>query len=578
MKKIITFNGQTPATRTYGLAFDKALHAAFKGKIKMPLQEALGAAIAEINNRDFVMKNVLKHGFRTDALLAENKHSVLLEQVINALLDYASGYGDIYRATRKVKGVWHTSWSIQFHPSIYRLMEVEEKEIHFPSRKRFAKAKVQTQLKDKVGVHTDIGLLDRVYLERMKSQNVFFRLTKTEEEIRDELMKMYSEEDKLAGGGFRYRKTTRTDALVEKHMKALNALNNSMFPVTISLEPRGRAAKMQKAFKFCNLYGKSEETKSFHLGEQTIAYDARQSGYQILAMLLDNKSVANMTGVYGKTKGGDIYTDAFGEVLERVFGTKVDRVIAKRPAQMLAYMAGFKRILTAHENDELSIIDTLVPNCSEGELNDYIIKFDTELRAQPELRTIMMLRDAVRDGQSHTYAVSSWKLPGTGTYFFSRTSTNYLDFDGSGPVAQAPRWNIKGDDGKMHGMTMHTTVFREKAKSSAILAAIVHSIDAWLMKKVSIDVWNAGGKILVKHDEYIVDKEHEEVMIASYHKWLAYINEHKHKFLQEPLESCGYVINQNALCEINKEAFGKFYPQRTKEARHGLGFEYEISL
>jgi hypothetical protein len=284
----------------------------------------------------------------------------------------------------------------------------------------------------------------------------------------------------------------------------------------------------------------------------------------------------------------DIYTKAFGEVLSEVFGKDVERSIAKRPAQMLAYMAGMKTILTRKEEGQKSIIETLAPEALENSelMKEYTDALEAAFKKHPVLGPVMDLREEVRDGQFKNMAVPNWKFDEgmeleTSNYFFSRTSTNFISEAGTN---HTPRYyldtDLKDKEGKTKRsqISMHTIAFRAQAKSSAILSAIIHSLDAYIKKQVSLDVWAAGGKILVKHDEFIVDKAHEDVLHASYHKWLAHVGRNPKRYLEEPLKSCGYKVDVEALRARNERVLGKVDYALVASSKNGLKYEWTNTL
>jgi hypothetical protein len=336
---------------------------------------------------------------------------------------------------------------------------------------------------------------------------------------------------------------------------------------------------MQYAFFGCNFYGKGWETKSFHLSSKDIAFDARQSGYQIFSVLFGSSPIAKMTGIYGE-EAGDIYTEAFAECLATAFGTKkgVDRSIAKKPAQMLIYMASVKSVLLEDDDGQGSIYAHLGPKDEHGkpdysQLDGYVFNLDIALRDHEVLAPIMEVVDLLRQGEAKNKAVPHWQFPNGSVNFFSKHSTSFLDWGKS----YIPIWNIKTDNGHSQ-MSMHVPLLRAQAKSSAILAAIFHSIDAYIKKQVSIDVWAAGGKILVKHDEYIVDYDHRDRLIKSYHKWLAYIGRNRKVFLEKALWSAGYKLNVDAFFASMEERYGKFELAKVANSTEGLKFEFENQL
>ena len=569
---IKTFTGKTVVIPTIGKAVDTAIHKAFIGKVTMPLQMVLGKAIAELNLKGLVTNNVLT-GHNMDAMLAENAHSLLVEKTINSIMEYLVGYGTVYTNRTQKRGKWTTHWIITLNPGIFKLMEKEDKGFKKSTLKKLRNAAVQSMLSDNLGVNTDVKDIDAKYLDGLKQQYVEYNLN--EDELAKHLTECYSESELMATNKVKYTPTKKTKGLVESHYECLKALDGKRFPLTEKLEPRGRTAKMQHSLLGLNLYGKTWETQSFKLGEKTVAYDARQSGYGILGVLLGVKPLAKITGIYGKTGTGDIYTGVFAEVLKRVFNRNdIDRLVAKKPAQMLAYMAGMKSILLEDDLGLGSIWHHLAPEGAD--LDDYCAMLEIELWAQPELTPIMEMREAVRDGQFANYAVPTWNFPETSDYFFTRSDTNFLSWGKGGMSRDASIFMVVGDDNKQHQMTMHISIIREYAKASAILAAIIHSLDALLKKLVCLDVWEAGGKILVKHDEFIVDEEHADVMFESYHRWMAYLGTHRTKYLSEPLEACGYSINLDAMVNKNKERFGEFHPWMVATARDGLAYEWTV--
>jgi len=258
----------------------------------------------------------------------------------------------------------------------------------------------------------------------------------------------------------------------------------------------------------------------------------------------------------------------------------ITRDMAKTPSQMLAYMAGMASILTSKKKDgDLSLWESL--STKDMDFDEYCESFELELWNEPILVPIMELREAVRAGHQENKAVPHWNLPGpdtdgTSEYFYSRNDTSFIQYDG-GVKREAVIFFIIGDDGQQHQMSIHIRMIRELAKSSAILAAIVHSIDGWLKKQVSIDVWAAGGKILVKHDEFIVSAEHVDVMMASYAKWLAFLAGKRYMFLESTLESCGYVISLSELVKNNEQRFGRYETKYVKASRGGLDYEWTIT-
>ena len=573
MKKVIrAFKSTTPHSPSIGKSVDEAIHSSFRGKISMPLQMVIGETVTVLNRKGLVTNNVLS-GHNMDALLAENSHSLLMEKTIDSILNYLTGYGSIITVRNQKRGKWTTHWMITLDNSIFKILEQEDKGFRGTTLKKLRRAAVQELFSDNLGVNTDVEGIDKQYLEGMAEQYVEFKLNS--EELMKSVGKTYSESSRMANNTIRYTSTKNTKKLAESHVACLVALDGKRFPITEKLEPRGRTAKQQQSLLGLNLYGKTWETQSFRLGEKTVAYDARQSGYGILGVLLGVKPLARITGIYGKTGLGDIYTEAFAAVLGRVFGRNdIERLVAKKPAQMLAYMAGMKSILLEDDLGLGSIWSHLAPEGAD--LDEYCSLLEIELWEQPELTPIMEIRDSVRDGQFANYAVPTWNFPETSDYFFTRSDTSFLSYGKGGMIKQAAMFIVSGDDGVPHQMSMHISIIREFAKSSAILAAIIHSIDALLKKLVCIDVWAAGGKIVVKHDEFIVDEEHADVMFESYHKWLAHLGDNRHRYLQEPLEACGYVINLDNLVKRNEDRYGKFNTAMVKKARNGLKHEWTV--
>ena len=569
---IKAFNAQTPVQATIGKAVNAAVSSAFIGKVSMPLQMVIGKAVAEMNRKGLVTNNVLT-GHNMDALLAENAHSLLMERTINSIISYLTGYGKIETKRTSKKGKWTTHWRLVLDTSMFRLMEKEDKGFNGPTLKRLRNAAVQSLFSDNLGVNTEVTGIDKAYLEGLSQQDILFVLNN--KELQDHVMDTYSKSKRMANKTIKYERTRTTKANAEAHVACVTRLNGKTFPVTETLEPRGRTAKQQLALLGMNFYGKTWETQSFRLGEETIAWDARQSGYQILGGLLGSKALCEITGVYGNNEGGDIYTEAFAQVLTVVFGgaKTVTRLTAKKPAQMLAYMAGMASILLEDEKD-ISIWDSL--STEDMDFDETCEALEAALWENEILVPVMELRQAVRDGQVANYAVPTWSFPGTSEYFFTRSDTSFLARGISKKAKVASIMMVRGDDNKNHQMTIHISMIREFAKSSAILAAVIHALDALLKKLVSLDVWAAGGKILIKHDEYVVDKEHEAVMIASYHKWLAHIAANRNEYLAKPLEECGYVINLDAMVRKNEERYGKFNQFMVHTARHGLAYEWSV--
>ena len=577
MKKVINqYTNTTPLAKHIGTAVDMAVHSAFKGKVRIPLQLVLGKALANLNRHGLFTNNVLT-AFQMDAGLAEQEHSQLIEKTINTLTPYLTGYGTVATHKTAKRGKWTTHWLLILDPTMVGQLEVEDRAFRGTTVKKLRGAKVQTSLQDKLGVNTEIRGLEKDYLEALSNQYVEYNLNIEKKELATKLAETYSEAIPMANGSVRFKATRHTQTMVNKHMECLTRLDGKSFPVTETLEPRGRTAKQQQALLGMNLYGKTWETQCFKLGEETVAWDARQSGYQILGGLLGSKALCTITGAYGE-EGGDIYTEVFAQVLMRVFGKNdIERLVAKKPAQMLAYMAGMRSILLEDDLGLGSIWFHLAPKDAKDEdIEGYCDVLEQELWNQPELQTIMQLREDVRNGAFANYSVPSWSFPGTSEYFFSRSDTNFISFGKDGMHKDASIFVVFDDAGKGHQMTMHLSMIREFAKSSAILAAIIHSVDAFIKKHVTLDVIEAGGKILVKHDEFICDKAHEDVMKTSYHHWLAYVSTHYNDFLLEPLRSCGYAINLNKLRKANEEQFGKFFPFNIAQSKHGLGYEWTV--
>ncbi len=556
------------STRAMASAADLGVKQMFTGKVSIPLGSVLGKTVASLNRQGLVKNNVLE-GFDMDAEYAETIHSKLLNSLVDKLLHTLSAYGSIDKNTQKTKKGWITHWTLELDEDIFMMLKKETKVYTPVTLNKIRKGKLQTKLSNNLGISTVVEGVDKEYLTALSKQYVDFNLN--EEEFNKCIQHEYSHAEELMDGSIKYTKTLNTDKMVTAHRTNLAALNGKSFQVMEELESRGRTSKQINAKKGMNLYGKTWETQSFKLGDKTVAYDARQSGYQILAGLLGVKPMARISGVYGKTGLGDLYSDLFGKVLERVFNGTVSRAVAKRPAQMLAYMAGMTAILTHKEKGEQSIWDLLAPEGAN--LKEYCEKLEIELYAQPELRPIMILRETVRDGHYKNYVMPTWRLPESSLYHFTRSETSYIGFGGE---RTTPEFTFIGDDNKTHILSVHIEMFRAKAKYSAILAAIVHSIDGWIKKKVTLDVINAGGKCLVKHDEFIVDEEHEELMIKSYHTWMAYVATHRKQFLQEPLKQCGYLINLDTLVDENSEAFGAFVPAMVRNASNGLKHEWTV--
>ncbi len=587
---IKAFKAFTPVTsKTIGQSVDSAIHGSFKGNRSIPLQIVVGETFAMLNRKGFLENNIKNFSLDMDATIGEQEHHKLVEETIDIVLDYCAGYGDILYFKSQKRGKWSTHWKLNLDRDLFRLMDTEEPEFRFLKLKKLQKAAVQELFTCSLGLSTDVEKLDFEYLTGLKNQSVQYKApiaflkSKRPNSTRTLVEEFYCESRVMATGRVNYRPTPRTKSQAIKHMLNINELDGCMFPVTEELETRGRTAKEQLSIFGLNLYGKTEETQSFHLGDETIAYDARQSMYALMGALIGFKKLNQYTGTYGSTQHTDIYTEVFMKVLERVFGgCDISRDQAKRPAQMLGYMAGMASILTNNDKGP-SIWEEL--GTKDMDFGEYCNLLDIECRNEPVLAPIMELRDMVRGGQTSNQVSPSWKLPGTSRYFYTRSDTSFFEWKNGSLTKQTPIFAVTGDDGKRHQFTIHIRIIRELAKGSAILAAIIHSIDAWLKKKVSLDVWAAGGKILVKHDEFICTKGYEDIMIASYHKWMRYIADHRVEFLQDPLESCGYDVALEKFVERNEEHHakhfnqsGKFENWRLEKATDGLGYEWTISL
>jgi len=583
IKTLITYknhsvleNNKTTTAKALAEAIDTGVKAMFTGKITLPLNAVIGHSIAELNRKGLVTNNVLD-SFNMDAGYAETKHSKLLNTLVGHAMHAAARYGDIAKSVNKVNNSWVTHWLLVLNDDIFMLLDHEVKSYVPVTVKKLRKAKLQTKLTNSIGVSTDVEGLDAEYLQALQNQHVEFIVNETE--LDRALQTAYCESEPLMNGSIRYSKTLRTDRQIDAHKANIKSLSGKMLPIMEKLETRGRTAKQLHSKLGLNLYGKTWETQSFRLGDETVAYDARQSGYQIMSGLLGVKPIAKISGIYGKQGLGDLYTDLFMVALEQTFGIdmiaklgkKAAREVAKRPAQMLAYMAGMTAILTNETKDFGSIWSHLGNDTLSIDL--MCVELEKALHAIPELEPIMELRKAVRDGHRENKAIPSWRLPESSLYHFTRSDTSYI---GDRGVKSTPVFTFVDDAGKTHNASMHIEMFREKAKYSAILAAIIHSIDGWIKKKVTLDVINAGGKCLVKHDEFIVDKEHEEIMIKSYHKWMAYVASHRYEFLQKPLKDCGYIVNQKAMVDRNEKRFGKFNAFMVSNAVNGLKFEWQV--
>jgi len=572
--QIKAYKGMTGISKQIGQSVDEAVHGGFIGKISIPLQIVEGKAISSMNRKGLVTDNVIT-GHNMDALLAENAHALLMEKTINIITEYLTGYGSVVTNRTSKRGKWTTHWMLTLEPAMFKLMEKEDKGFRGVTLKKLRNSALQSLFADDLGINTDVIGIDKAYLEGMKEQYVDFVLN--EEELKDHLLETYSESKRMANNTIRYTPTKQTKKLAEAHLACIRKLDGKSFPITEQLEPRGRTAKQLHSMLGMNLYGKTWETQSFRLGEKTVAYDARQSGYQLAGALLGVKPLSRITGTYGKTGGGDIYVSSFKQAVDRVFPAKdVERDIVKKSAQMLIYMAGMKQILLSDDLGLGSLWSHL--SSEDDDLEIKCAELEVEFWNQAELEPIMELRQAVRDGQFANYAVPTWNFPGTSDYFFSRSDTNFMAWGakGQGMIKEASIFMIGGDDGKNHQMTMHVSMIRELAKGSAILAAIFHSNDALLKKLVCLDVWAAGGKIVVKHDEFIVNEEHKDVMIESYHRWLAHIASNREEYLQKPLEQCGFMINLDSMVQRNELRFGKYYPSMITRASNGLAFEWEV--
>ena len=574
------WRGYTGLGKSIGTAVDAGIKKEFIGKVSLPAQQVIGSIVSVLNRKGFVDNNVLAD-FKMDALAAEDLHSSKLEDLIEIISNYLIGYGRLETYRTSKRGVYTTHWRLVLNRGIFRIMEHETKKFSAASLKRMRTLAVQTFMTDILGVNTAIEGLDEAYLEGLHNQQVFYKANI--EFVQDNILDVYSESRKMKKGGVQYRVRKNTKMMASAHVEYIKAMDGNSFPVNERQEPRGRAAAMQNAMFGMNFYGKTEETQCFHLGEETVAWDARQSGYQLGGSMLGAKLLSRITGAYGKNKGGDIYMSAFASCVSNVFGvtleSKADRDVVKKAAQMLAYMSGMASILTNDDTGLGSILSHVHPDeYTVEQFEEWCELLEQEFWDNEILYPIMALRQATRDGMESNYAVPSWRLPGTSRYFFSRMDTNFLYWEGGKLRKTSPIFTVFNDDGSAAEMTMHISMFRELAKASAILAAIFHSVDGWLKKKVSLDVWAAGGKILVKHDEYVVSKPHVDIMIASYHKWLAYIGDNRHAFLQAPLEECGYLIDLDSLVRENERRTGKFDTKMVAKATNGLAFEWEISV
>jgi len=564
----------TTTSRKLAEAIDMGVKKMFTGKISLPMPAIIGHALASLNEKGLVEKNVLD-SFDMDADYAETLHSKLLNTVVGHAIHALARYGDIISTSDKKKDGWTTHWTVNLNEGIFLLLDRETKKYVPVTLKKLRKAKVQKRLSNNLGISTLVEGVDKEYLEAIASQYVEFRVNK--KELVNALKTEYCESELLMNGDVKYKKTLRTDTQVEEHTKNILAMDGKMFPISEKLETRGRSAKQLESKKGLNFYGRTWETQSFRLGDVTEAYDARQSGYGIMSVLLSIMPVAKITGIYGDTGLGDLYTDLFMKALSATFnvdlieklGANLARDVAKRPAQMLAYMAGMLSILTNETKNFGSIWSHL--GSDDMDMEEMCITLEKELNRIPELEPIMELRTAVRDGHVDNKAMPSWRLPESSLYHFTRSDTSYIDWDGT---KSTPKFTFVGDGDKRHTMSAHFEMFRSKAKYSAILAAIIHSIDAWIKKKVTLDVIAAGGKCVVKHDEFVVDKEHAEVMNKSYHKWMAYVGENKTEFLQKPLRSCGYLINLDSMVKTNEDRFGKFDTTMVASATEGLAYEW----
>lgn len=575
-----THKGFAPAIGADNILIGKAtaiaIQKAFKRSksgISLPLQEIYGYAVDYLNRKgllnDIFAKN---HTHDVSALVIE--HYTLIQNILNMIDDHLVAYGKIQkRLVKDKKGNFHTSWELIMSVSVYTLFNKEVKKYSFITFKKLIRANVQKELTHELGYSSKIEGIDKEYLDALNQQHVWFRAPKFDDL---ELHEVYAESFRNIDGEVRYKSIENADEIIQKHWQSIKNLNGKCFPVNEALEPRGRASKSFGSMKGFNLYGKSFETQCFRMSdtEPTIAVDARQSMYAILGSLLNCKPFLKLTGNYGKRGLKDIYLELFDASIKRAFHVSVPRDVAKRPAQMLGYLAGIETILLNKEDGEKSIYEYILDTHSNISIKDAAVLFDLSLREQHELEGLMMLRDMVSDCQVFKHVIVQWRLPESSEYFYIRSSRDFIFDDRTKHKRQFIHID---DDGKEHTVSMYIEMIDENAKGAAILAAIIHSIDAWIKKKVSLDMMALGHKILVKHDEFIINKSGEEELRRSYAKWLAYIAKNHRAFLQEPLDQAGYgFVDIDEIRAVCGSKFGNVDPKMIENSRNGLAFEWEV--
>jgi hypothetical protein len=589
----------------------------FRGSANIPFQTIIGSVISRFNHSDLLHRpvetstgsiTVLDQGMNTDPKTAQLMHKhVVLETLSNAT-KYIALYGDIdkvlYSGTDKNgKKVYATSHTFKVgYEYIGKVLEYAEKRV-FKNNKKVNKISLQKYLPSKLGFEIEVGSLFKEMMELQKNQKVLYVLN--EQEAAKAISMQYKQQREMANGHFKLEKTAASELLTQKHLGALMSYNGNQCKVVDTIESRGRAKSMENAIAGYNLYGKEWETQSFRLGYKTVAYDGRQFAYATFGGFFHIIPLLRMTGNYNDCsieELADIYVDVFLSAINKAFSfnladivgsDKEARSIAKRPAQLLMYMAGLPTIINGVESGRdareyvnnkgeeflvpnskkksiLEVVRTKYPDMTEKEA---VKLLDLAFRGDEILSIVMEVRDNLTNCEFTNKVAPNWTIDGVGTFFYERVTNEFAEDEGESVKHQII---LNSDAGKPFSMDMFAGFINPDAKRNGMLPAVFHCSEHVIIARTQIDVIKAGGKMLKKHDEIIVNKEHEEYMLSrlAYHATDVWSKPKKYIF--DPLRQMGYNHSLEKIYQRNKAKFGQIDWSKVKNSRNGFSFEWEI--
>jgi hypothetical protein len=589
----------------------------FKGNANVPFQTIVGSIISRLNHSGLLHRpvetstgsvTVLDQGMDTDPKTAQIMHKHVILETLNKAMKYVALYGDVdkilYSGTDKNgKKVYATSFQFKIgYEYIGKILEYAEKRV-FKNHKKANKISLQKYLPSKLGFEIEVGPLFKEMMELQKNQKVLYVLN--EPEATKAISLQYKQQREMANGHFKLEKTAASELLTQKHLDAIKSYNGKQCRVVDTIESRGRAKAMVNAMAGYNLYGKEWETQSFRLGHKTVAYDGRQFAYATFGGFFHIIPLLRMTGNYNDCSVEelfDIYVDIFLDAINKAFSfdlaevigsNKEARNIAKRPAQLLMYTAGLKTIINGIEpgKDAKTYVNDkgeefLVPNSKKPSILEVVrIKYpemtekeavkllDLAFRGDEILSIVMEVRDNLANCEFTNKVAPHWTIPGVGTFFYERVTNEFAEDEGESIKHQII---LNDDDGKQFSMEMFAGFINPYAKSNGAMPALFHCSEHVIIARTQIDVIKAGGKMLKKHDEIIVNKEHAEYMLSRLAYHAADVWSQPKKYIFDPLRQMGYNHSLEKIYQRNKDRFGQIDWSKVENSRNGFSFEWEI--